>query len=174
MCNVVKVKSVSVYLVFTCKSQKKGIYRKAILCPSIIHTTCRAFSFTKNDKPLAVGSGSTDLILPLIRVNPHKSDKILLTLYLGSYTMFRKRPRYTTYSYTIILNLYYLSMFMMATNAFDNLNWHLSYLVALPLYQMTRKAICKWLFCEIVIHVGHQPGEVTLSGHLGQHINTKI
>ena len=29
------------------------------------------FSFTKNEKPLAVGSGSTDLILPLSRVNQH-------------------------------------------------------------------------------------------------------
>ena len=31
----------------------------------------RAFSLTKNEKPLAVGSGSTDIILPLSRVNQH-------------------------------------------------------------------------------------------------------
>ena len=46
--------------VFTCKSEKRG---RAEHYSSPFYTT--VFSFTKNEKPLAVGSISTDLILPL-------------------------------------------------------------------------------------------------------------
>ena len=52
--------SVYVYLVFTCKSMKTETPERY---SSPFHT--RAFSFTKigkDEKPLAVGSGSTDII----------------------------------------------------------------------------------------------------------------
>ena len=47
-------------------NNRKGKCQNGILRRSI-HTG--AFSFTKNGKPLAIGPGSTDFILPLARVN---------------------------------------------------------------------------------------------------------
>ena len=45
----------------------------------------RAFSFTKNKKPRAMGSGSTDHILPLSRGNQHLGKEKVLTLYRSVY-----------------------------------------------------------------------------------------